>query len=89
MSDNETKVKKSRKPNPFVAWKKAQHLAEKARRAHARAEELAVAAKAAAEKAAALAAQKEELEAAEQAALSALQEALGEVKVDTDELAGE
>lgn len=79
------KQKRNRKPNPLSTFKKAKQLADRARKAHARAEELAAKAKAAADAAAALAAQKETAEAAEQEALAALRAEIEGTDVDSDD----
>lgn len=91
MSDETTNepTKRTRKANPFSVYSKAKHKADVARRAAARADELHAKAEEAAKKAAEAKAKLPELEAAEQAAYTALQEALKELDTDTDKVADE
>lgn len=82
------KQKRNRKPNPLTTYQKAHALANRARKAHARAEELAAKAKESADKAAELGAKKDEYEAAEQAALTALKSEIEGLDTDTDVVEG-
>lgn len=82
----EQKTRRPRSTNPFSQYKKAKAEADKARRAAARADALAEKAQEAAEKARQASEKLPELEAAEQAAYDALQQALADLDTNTDDV---
>lgn len=83
MSDEATT--RTRKPNPYTTWAKANEHAKKARRAAERADDLAERARVAAEKARDLAELRDLADEEEQVALQALQASIEAGKIDTDE----
>lgn len=80
MTHHDEAAPRTRKKNPLVEYEKARTFADRARRAHDRAADLATKAYAALEKANELAARKDDAEVAEADALEALQNHLDALK---------